>query len=254
MNEISSTSNKRIIELTRLHKNKYLEESQLFLVEGEKCFEELIETNIKIIEVFITSSNVNKFKNLDKYNVTLVTEHVLKKLSTTESSPNVVVLAEKKHYTSSDLKNNNVIILLENIKDAGNLGTIIRSAAAFECGGILLLGDTVETYNSKVIRSSAGNFFKIPILKLKSINELKNKFDDYKLIATSLSDTNSISIDSIKHSDKNIVMLGSEASGLSQELSLNADYNTKIKHSNNVESLNLSIAASILLYEIYKNN
>lgn len=254
MNEITSTSNKRIIELTRLHKRKYLEESEFFLVEGIKSLEELIESDINIVEIFVTEQNRAKLSNIEKYQLTIVSEHVIKKLSTTESAPEVVVLAKKKKYKYSDLSNKNLLILLENIKDAGNLGTIIRSAVAFNCGGILLYGDTVEIYNSKVIRSSTGNFFKIPILKLNNINDLKTYFNGYKLLATSLSDKNNIGINTINTDEKNVIMLGSEATGLTNELINQADFNIKINHSKNVESLNLSVAASILLYEIYKNN
>lgn len=254
MNEITSTSNKRIIELTRLHKRKYLEESEFFLVEGIKSLEELVESDINIVEIFVTEQNRAKLSNIEKYQVTIVSEHVLKKLSTTESAPEVVVLAKKKKYKYSDLSNKNLLILLENIKDAGNLGTIIRSAVAFNCGGILLYGDTVEIYNSKVIRSSTGNFFKIPILKLNNINDLKTYFNGYKLLATSLSNKNNIGINTINTDEKNVIMLGSEATGVTNELINQADFNIKINHSKNVESLNLSVAASILLYEIYKNN
>lgn len=251
MNEITSTSNSKIKELVKLHQNKYLEQSDSFLIEGIKSYEELLDKKIDIKQVFILKTSLKKFSNISADKITIVDEHVMKKLASTDSAPEIIVLAKKRESKILDLTEKNLLICLENIKDAGNLGTIIRSAAAFEIDGIVLLGDTVQHYNPKVIRSSAGNFFKVPIIKINSADEFLKEFKSHKLIATSLLKENEIKTSEIDFNAKNIILFGSEAKGLSEVLTKSAACNIKIEHSKNVESLNISIAASIIMSQIY---
>ena len=144
----------------------------------------------------------------------------------------------------------NKLALFENISDPGNLGTIIRSASAFGIEGIILFKDCVDLYSPKVIRSCAGNFFKTPIAEIKNINELKTNLKNHKFISTSISKKNNISLKECSKINKFVIMFGSEANGLSKELTELSDRNIKLEMKNNVESLNLAVSASIIFYEI----
>ena len=143
----------------------------------------------------------------------------------------------------------NKIILLEGIKDAGNLGTIIRTAAAFGIDGIILYGDTVDLFNPKTVRSAVGNLWKLPIISVKDFSELKSAVKDFDKIATLPEGKNVINLREYKPSGKTVVMFGSEADGLSDELKNFADKNVRIEMSKNVESLNLSVSAAIVMYK-----
>ena len=176
----------------------------------------------------------------------------MKKISTTSSTCEILEKKKKKEYNINDFKNKNKLILLDSISDPGNLGTIIRSASAFGIEGIVLYKDCVDMYSSKVIRSSAGNFFKTPIIEVKDIEDFNQNFKDFKKISTALYEKNTISINECKNIKKYIIMFGSEANGLSTELIKIADKNIILKMKNNVESLNLSVCASIIMYELYK--
>ena len=162
-------------------------------------------------------------------------------------------VAKKKEINENDFLRLNKIALIDTISDPGNLGTIIRSAAAFGIEGIILFGNCVDLYSSKVIRSCTGNFLKTPILKIKNTEELKTKFKNHKLIATALSEKNNISLKECAKLEKYIIMLGSEAKGLCSDLINIADKNIRIEMDNNVESLNLSVCASIIFYELFIN-
>ncbi len=238
-------SKNRIKELVKLHQKKYREETGLFLVEGLKSVEELIKQNIEIIDIFSTKElNIS-----EKYSI--IKEETMKKLATTSSTCEVLAIAKKQTYSKNEISKANKVILLEEISDPGNLGTIIRSAAAFGIEAIILFGDCVDLYSSKVIRSTAGNFFKVPIITLKSKDEIKDFFPNHTVIATALSKENNISLKECAQLDKYIVMFGSEAKGLSKELINITDKNIKLEMTNNVESLNLSVSASIVLYELF---
>ena len=245
MHSIESISNNKIKEIVKLHQKKYREELNLFIVEGKKAVDELIEAGIEILNIYTT-------KELSiKHQYSLIDEHTMKKISTTTSPCEILAIARKKTADKSILSKAKKVVLLDSISDPGNLGTIIRSAAAFGADGIILFGDCVELYSPKVIRSTTGNFFKVPIVNLSQIEDIKTIFPNHKIIATALSKENNIEIKKCAEYDNYIVMFGSEATGLCKELIDIADKNIKLEMTNNVESLNISVCASIVLYELF---
>ena len=242
---IKTISNNKLKEIVKLHQKKYREETGLFLVEGQTAVQELIDANVEIVEIYAT-----KEPKVD-HHYTLINESTMKKISTTSSPCEILAIAKQRKIEKSEFKNFKKIILLDSISDPGNLGTIIRSAAAFAIDGIILFSDCVELYSPKVIRSTAGNFFKIPIINISTEKELNELFTTHKFIATTLSKENNISLEECKKLDKYIIMFGSEANGLSENLTKISDKNIKLEMTNNVESLNLSVSASIVLYELF---
>ena len=247
---VKTVSNNKIKEIVKLHQKKYREETGLFLAEGEKILEELINEKIDIVEVFALKTFDNSKFNI---NPTIVDEQTMKKISTTSSVCEVLAIAKKQDIQIDKFAKLKRIALLDSISDPGNLGTIIRSAAAFGIEGIILYGNCVDKYSSKVIRSTAGNFFKIPIIEIDNIEKLKKQFYNHTFVATALSKENNISLNECAKIDNFILMLGSEAKGLTNDLIKNADKNIKLEMKKNVESLNLSVCASIIFYELFIN-
>ena len=238
--EILSVNNSVVKETAKLHQKKYRE--KLILIEGKKAVDEAILAGLKIKYIF-TREKI-EFKNIDTY---FVNEAVLKKISTTESPVNIAAIAFKPEYNLEDFKKFKKIILLDNIKDAGNLGTIIRASCAFGADGILLFNDTVDEFSPKVIRASTGNIFKIPIKKI-SLKELIEFKKNFKFIATVVNSDKDLN--NFKNNGNLIVMFGSEADGLCNDLLNLADEKLTVKMSNNVESLNLALCAGIVLYKL----
>lgn len=250
MHSINTISNNKIKEIVKLHQKKYRDEKGLFIAEGEKALQEALNSTLEIIEIYA-------LKTFDTSKITkevcIVDENIMKKISTTDSVCEVLFIAKKIEIDKKEFTNLKKIALLDSISDPGNLGTIIRSATAFGVNGIILFGNCVDLYSPKVIRSCTGNFLKIPIISMKNIDELKSLFKNHKLIATALSEKNNISLKECAKIEKYIIMLGSEAKGLCSELIALADNNIRIDMANNVESLNLSVCASIIFYELFKN-
>ncbi len=245
MKKIESLSNQEIKETAKLAQKKHRNAQGLFLLEGYKPIFEAFSEGVGIKTVYTTEENLSKFDFINE-KITLVTEPVLEKISTTESMPEAVAVGRQRAFKIEELKEKRRIALLENIKDAGNLGTILRSAAAFGFDGVVLAGDTIDIYNPKVVRSAVGGLFKLPVVKVKSVNDAK--FDGFKYIASVVNRENVKNPEKIDYSAPFVLMLGSEADGLTQEAVKMADILTTIPISEKTESLNLSCAASILFY------
>lgn len=242
--KITSVNNDLVKETAKLAQRKFRDESGLFLLEGEKCISEAIEYGIKIKYLFV-EEGFSAFEGIEKIETT---EAVLSKISTTVSAPKCLAVAEqiKRIWNNSYKK----VLLLENIKDAGNLGTILRTSAAFNVDAIILYGDTVDLYNPKCVRSSVGNLWKIPVYCTNDFEWLNKTFNKFERIATLPKSNQTVFLKSYEPSDKILIMFGAEATGLSEPLKNLATKNITIEMDKSVESLNLSISVGILLYKI----
>lgn len=234
--KITSVNNELVKECAKLLQRKYREEAGLFLLEGDKCIEEAIESGLEIVRIF-KEAGYAKFPDAIE-----TTEAVLSKISSTSTAPKAVAVA--KMLKTEWNENYKKVVLLENIKDAGNLGTILRTSAAFGVDAVVLYGDTVDLYNPKCVRSSVGNLWKVPVLKMEDLSI----FTSYERVATLPKAENTVWLKDYKPAQKVLIMFGAESVGLSEELKSFATKNVTIEMDNKVESLNLSISVGVFLY------
>ena len=150
---ITSLQNTWVKRVVSLQEKRERDKEGLILLEGNKLIEGALEANVDILKIFSKEKGEN---------VTLVDDKVIKKMSTTSTPANIIAIAKKPEYK---LKNYKKMILLDNIKDAGNLGTIIRTACAFDIDAILLYGNCTDEFSPKTLRSSVGCAFKIPLIR-----------------------------------------------------------------------------------------
>ena len=247
--EITAINNSLVKETVKLQQKKYRTETGKFLLEGYKSVYEAVNSGIEVEHVFVLSGKSDRYSFI-KSELIKTNEAVLKKISTTDSAPEVVAVAIQPKADYKKLKTSKRVVLLENISDAGNLGTIIRSAVAFKIDAIVLYGDTVDLYNPKCVRSAVGNLWKTNIVQLKTISELSEYFSDFERVATLPKTENSVWFKDWTPSVKTLMMFGSEADGLSDELKKFATKNLTIEMSENVESLNLSVSAGVVMYKM----
>ena len=245
MQEIVSVNNELIVNVSKLTQKKYRQINKQFLIEGEKCIKDAILNKVNIPYIFVLKEKLSKY-NFD--NMIFVNEKVMKKISTTDSIPEIVAVGDFFTPEISHLKNYKKIAILENIKDGGNLGTIIRSACAFSFDAIILTGDCIDKYNPKVIRSSVGNIFKIPVYSDIENGKIINYLKDFSLYSTVVD--NGENIDKIKFAGKTAIFFGSESSGLTDEIKKLVKNQITLPMNDNVESLNLAISASIIFWEM----
>lgn len=237
---ISSINNDFVKETAKLKEKKYRDLTNTFLIEGEHLVKEASKNNliktIIVLEDFPYETNLNKV---------IVTKEVMKKLSDNPSIPRIMAIVSKKENT----KIGNKIIILDRLQDPGNLGTIIRSATAFNFDTLILSEDTVDLYNPKVIRSTQGMLFNINI-KRCNIKELivNLKEKDYLILGTKVD--GGVDVRDYSVNKKFAFIIGNEGQGISSDiLDLCEDY-LYIKMNNKCESLNAGVAASILMYEL----
>ena len=248
--EITSINNDTIKEITKLHQKKYRDESKLFLLEGLKAIEEAFNADIEIKQIYVLKEKAFHYDFLEE-KITFVTESVLKKISTTDSTPDAVAVGVQKEFDINLLNNAKRVALFENIKDLGNLGTILRTATAFALDAIILYGNTVDLYNPKCVRASVGNLWKIPVFQIKDFTILQKYFKDFTRIATIPKSTDSVFLKDFHTQEKTLVMFGAESDGLSQELITFSTDKVTIEMDNRVESLNLSMSAGIIFYKLF---
>lgn len=237
---ITSLTNNKIKEVSKLKEKKYRNITNTFLIEGINLITEAEKKGL-LKEVFaLEDSNITTTAS-----ITYVTKEVMKKISTTDSIPSVVGISYKKKEEELGSR----ILILDNIQDPGNLGTIIRTSKAFNIDTIVLSKSTVDMYNPKVLRATEGNIFHTNII----VRELESfipslKKDNYKIYGTKVD--NGTNVKDIDIPLKYALIMGSEGNGISDSISLLCDDYLYIKMNKEVESLNVAIATSILLYEM----
>ncbi len=246
--EITSVNNEIVKNTAKLQQKKYRNSEKKFLLEGYKAIKEAFDSGIIIEKIFVNKNKIQEY-NFAKNILIETTEPVLKKLSTTETAPESVAVGIQKIYDFDVLKKAKKVVLLEEIKDLGNLGTILRTAVAFQAEAIVLYGDSTDIYNPKCVRASVGNLWKIPIFQIKDFNLLEQIFGNFQRIATLPRSKNFLKNFDIKFPA--LIMFGSEAAGLSDELIKFSTNSVKIEMAETVESLNLAVSVSIILYELF---
>lgn len=234
---IESLNNEKIKYYTKLNDKKYRRSEKLFIAAGEHLVTEALKKNI-VKEILLLNGEENVYGN-----VTYVTSDILKKVSDLTNYPKVLAIC----YIKDDLKIEGNVVALDNIKDPGNLGTIIRSAVAFNYDTILLSEECVDVYNSKVVRATEGMLFNVNIVTCDLFSTLlKLKESGYKIYGTDVVNGESPAYESNKH----VLIIGSEARGMSNSIREICDKNLYIKMNDKCESLNAGVSASILMYEL----
>jgi len=240
--EITSVQNDFVKYCVKLQNPKFRKEEKVILLDGEKTIEGLISDNV-FFEYFICKKDSKYLNKVNSKKNILVNDEILKKISTTKTPTDCVGIIQEPKVIFDDFFSLNKIALIDGIKDAGNLGTIIRSANAFSIDGIILFNDCVDLYNSKTIRAATQNMFKIPLIAIKDIALIKKLKKTHKLISTVVD--SELEFSDYKFDEKYIIAFGSEANGISEEILGITDEKITFKMDNNVESLNLGVCASI---------
>ena len=233
---ITSKDNPRVKYAYSLRDNKTREEHRQFIGESRKSLDLAISQNL-VKEVF-TYEALDLDESITQY---LVNENVMKKLSSSKNPEGVVFIA---NYLTFEKDNFSKILYLDEINDPGNLGTMIRTALAFNFDAVVISPNSVSQYNEKVLAACKGSNYLIPILN-KKLAQVK---DDHKAIVTTLSD-DSIDVDTLEVPDKFILVMGNEAHGVNKDIIRSADIKVKIPISN-IDSLNVSVAAGILMHKL----
>ncbi|EFI42223.1 RNA methyltransferase [Peptoniphilus sp. oral taxon 386] len=252
---IESKDNKSFKYLKSLLNKKQRTLDKIFFVEGIKVLEEALK--YKIPMYIAVSDTFNKSIVTDlilKYQLNNVVIYyfkntIFKQLTDTENSQGIIAYFKHIHINGINEIENGKYAFLDDLQDPGNVGGLIRSADAFSLDGIILSKNTVELYNPKLIRSTMASVFRVKLYIVESKNEiLKLKEKGFKIISTSVE--NAKASYEYKFSENSVITFGNEAKGVSDEVFSYSDEKIYIPMSEEINSLNVNVAASILFYEM----
>lgn len=255
--ELSPKSTK-IIKIAKLLDKKYRRKNNKFLIEGENAIEACAKSG-NLLELFCTKNYLNKSTILEKIledskiELNLISQKSLEKITETENPAGIVGISNSiaKLLDNDDLLNKTFILVLFNISDPGNVGTILRSADAFGVDLVVLVGNAVDVSNGKIVRSSAGSIFNVEI----RISELGNLIHILKSFKGNIYQTKAhqkLNLTEVDLGKPLVWIFGNEAHGL-QDFPHNLGVDVSIPMTGKTESLNVSTAATLCMYETAKS-
>ena len=262
--EIASAQNKTFKRFRSLLNKKYREIEKCFLMEGQRYVDTAIDNQFLMDAIIVSEQfwneqldEINKTRYLAKSDIYVLSKALFQELTQTEQSQGILGVFS---YFKKDEKNLEAqidhfgcvnLLFLDRIQDPGNMGTIIRTADAAGIQHILLSKGSVDPYNPKVIRSTAGSILNVNLYELEdselAISMLKSS--GFHLVVTALEDSKDYD-DLSNYTNKNCLVIGNEANGVSDSLLKSADSRVKIPILGGAESLNAAIAAGIMMYKI----
>lgn len=255
MQELLSREN-RFLKLVRsLQSKKGRVTSGLYFAEGRRIAEEALTYAREQIEAVLASDafyekNRDDVKKIDSSGIQVYTvpEKLFFECCDTETPQGIGVVL-KTEQREIDRENARFLLVLDGVSEPGNLGTIVRTAEAAGVDGILLMKGCADLYNPKVIRSTMGSVFRIPCVSGITLPELAEwKKSGFVVTSTALS--RSVPLSEAKQSEKQMLVIGSEANGVSEEVLAISDQCVRIPMSGKVESLNAAVAAGIAMYAL----
>ena len=251
---ITSTNNaqvKQIIQLTR--KSRERKKQDVFLVEGLKMFREaprerLVKTYVS--ESFIEDDGHRKL--LEGIDYEIVKDSVFSQMSDTLTPQGILTVVRQYHYCPDELNgsaNVPLYLVLEDLQDPGNVGTIFRTAEGAGVTGIIMTKNCVDIYNPKTIRSTMGSIYRVPFICTDSIDEILKWFEKNHVATYAAHLRGEKNYDQENYRKGTAFFIGNEGNGLTDALSQKADHWIRIPMEGKLESLNAGVASAILMYE-----
>lgn len=257
---ITSSSNPKIKQVIQWQtKAKERREAGVFLTEGFKMYEEAPAEHIR--EVYLSESALARCRveqalaqKLERTGCEIVSDALFGKMSDTRTPQGILCVAERPSYELEQLINvpAPLLVVLENLQDPGNLGTILRTGEGAGVTGVILSAGTVDLFNPKVIRATMGSIFRVPFLYAENLQDTvgRLKARGIRIYAAHLAGR--AYYDSFSFQEGTAFLIGNEGSGLTKEAADLADACIKIPMEGKVESLNASVAAALLMYEAHR--
>lgn len=251
MKEITSAENSAVKLLKKLSKKKFRQDEGLFIVEGLRACSLAVESPFDIDSFYLSDSFLSSHKCADKFweqfSCSVMPNKIFNSCSDTETPQGILCVA--KIPSLSRNLNKSCYVYLDNVRDPGNIGTIIRTADALGFDGVLLSEGCADLYSPKVVRSTMGSVFSVDTVcdcNASILSDLKRR--GYRILASALSE-HCVDLYRATWGEKLIFVLGNEANGVSDEILNLSDCTVKIPMYGSAESFNVSIAAALLMGE-----
>lgn len=247
---------KNIVKLQKSAKTR--REQKLFVVEGKKMFEEAKVLGI-VEKAYVSETYFKEIEEVEKeyfseIDFEIVTDSVLKEVADTMTPQGIMATVRMPCANLQALLSEEQahLLLLENLRDPGNLGTIVRTAEGAGVTGIILSKECVDIFNPKVVRATMGSLFRMPFVYAEDFSDILSqiKAHNISIYATDLQGKNNY--DQEDYPAKTAIIIGNEANGISDSTRKQADILVKIPMCGKLESLNASVAAALMIYEVFR--
>lgn len=255
MQRITSSSNNRITEISKLKIAKHRKNSGMFCAEGYKLTEELLACGFVPLYCFILEeTDMSKLpEGISDDIVFSVTKSVMNKLTELSTPPEIITVAKEKKGAVSTVEES-FVLALDAVQDPSNLGAILRSAEAFGVNTVILGDGCCDAFSSKALRGAMGSVFRLNIIQAPLVCAIKDfKKRGYDIIGAGL-DRNYKTVDRLCESKNKVLIIGNEGGGISKQVMNECDFGMYIPMSGKNESLNAAVAASIIMWENNRQN
>lgn len=245
MTIITSKANSVVKNTKKLHQKKYRKSA--YLIEGWHLFEEAVQAGVTIEKIFALESYREQLVAFPQ--TVWVSEDILLDLADSQTPQGIVAVVQKEEVEQADFSQGK-FLFLEDVQDPGNVGTIIRTADAAGFTGVIVSDKSADIYSLKTLRSMQGSHFHLPIYRMSSQALLeKAKKDGIPVLATTLS-KDSKDYRDVPHFDQFVLVMGNEGQGISPLMAESADQLVHISMKGQAESLNVAVAAGILIFHL----
>lgn len=258
---ITSKDNETIKHIKKLKEKKYREEYHEFIIEGAKMIEEAINENANIKSIIIcddckTQSAIPNelMYEIAKKNCIYVDQKIFSTITDVINPQGIMAVVEKSDNKAQEIDyTQDVYLILDNIQDPGNIGTILRTADSLDIKQIIVSKGTADVYNLKVVRSTMGAIFRVKVIEVEDLTKVIKEMKKRKIEVCATDLRTDKSIYDIDY-NKTAIVIGNEANGVSEKVLEEASTRIKIPMLGKTESLNAAVATSVILYEAYRKN
>lgn len=251
---ITSAANQKVKRIVQLNKKaSERKKEKVFIAEGIKMFMEAPEEYLE--EVYVAESLTREWtqevrEKAEQTGYEVVADDVFAKMSDTKTPQGILSAVRQKSYTLSQLRTENShFLVLENLQDPGNLGTIMRTGEGAGITGVIMSRDTVDIYNPKTIRATMGSVYRVPFLYAEDIHEAIRQIKEMGIAVYAAHLKGDRSYDCFDYTKPTAFLIGNEGNGLTEETAALADAYIRIPMEGRLESLNASVASALLMYE-----
>ncbi len=257
---ITSTANKKVKLIVQWQtKSRQRKQDGVFLAEGFKMYEEAPRELIR--EVYISETALGKARGDDKLFGKLqqtgyeeVTEEVFARISDTQTPQGVLTVLDRPQYLLEELvaRENPFFVILENLQDPGNLGTIVRTGEGAGITGVIMTEQTVDLFNPKTIRATMGSIYRVPFVYVKDLEYTMKLLRERGVRSYAAHLQGTTYYQNMSFREPTAFLIGNEGNGLTDETARLADAYVKIPMEGSVESLNAAVATALLMYDVHR--
>ncbi|MBM7625008.1 TrmH family RNA methyltransferase [Sporohalobacter salinus] len=258
---ISSLKNSKIKFLRSLYRKKYRRRNNKFILEGTRIIIDALESKVDIDQVFYSAEFLSRQEDKELLvqlrevtEVIEITDSLLNEIADTTTPQGIIAIANQPQFELEDFLagDNNLFLIIDQIQDPGNLGTILRTADGAGVDGVFLMKGTVDVYNLKTIRATMGSLFRVPVFELDSPNDLTEilQIQDLQIVVADI-EAESYYYE-LDYNQPTALVIGNEGAGAQTETLKLADKKVKIPLSQGIDSLNAAIASGVIMYEVVR--